>query len=143
VRRREFIALLSGAAGATWSQVGRTQQPEPVRRIGMLMSIDADNAEAQPRVAAFQQRLQQLGWTDDRNERIDVRRGAGDSDRIRESAAELVNLAPDAILAAGSVPLEQKKGEFYGRSNLAREKGAGPDERGSKTGSHVGRHGRR
>ena len=106
MRRREFITRLSGAAVATWPQVGRAQQAERVRRIGVLMSIDADNAEARPRLAAFQQSLQQLGWTDDRNVRIDVRWGAGDNDRIRDFAAELVSLAPDAILAAGSVPLE-------------------------------------
>jgi putative ABC transport system substrate-binding protein len=71
------------------------------------MSINGDNAEARPRLAAIQKSLQQLGWIDDRNVRIDVRWGAGDKDRIRELAAEIVSLAPDAILAAGSVPLEQ------------------------------------
>jgi len=103
MKRREFIGLLGGAA-AGWPLTGYAQQPEQTRRIGVLMSINADNAEAPPRLAAFQKSLQQLGWTD---VRIDVRWGAGDKDRIRDLAAEIVSLAPDAILAAGSVPLEQ------------------------------------
>ena len=103
MKRREFIGLLGGAA-AGWPLTGYAQQPEQTRRIGVLMSINADNAEARPRLAAFQKSLQQLGWTD---VRIDVRWGAGDKDRIRDLAAEIVSLAPDAILAAGSVPLEQ------------------------------------
>ena len=106
MKRREFIGFLGGAA-AGWPLAGYAQQPVQMRRIGALMSINADNAEAQPRLAAFQKSLQQLGWTDDRNVRIDVRWGAGDKDRIRDLAAEIVSLAPDAILAAGSVPLEQ------------------------------------
>src|SRR5215813_505453 len=106
MKRREFIGLLGGAA-AGWPLTGYAQQPEQTRRIGVLMSINADNAEARPRLAAFQQSLQQLGWTNDRNVRIDVRWGAADKDRIRDIAAELVSLGPDAILAAGSVPLEQ------------------------------------
>ena len=106
MKRREFIGLLGGAA-AGWPLAGYAQQPEQTRRIGVLMSINGDNAEARPRLAAIQKSLQQLGWIDDRNVRIDVRWGAGDKDRIRELAAEIVSLAPDAILAAGSVPLEQ------------------------------------
>src|SRR5262245_46895532 len=105
MRRREFIAVFSAAA--IWPPAGRAQQPERMGRIGVLMSIDANNPEAEPRLAAFQQSLQQLGWTNDRNVRIDVRWGAADKDRIRDMAAELVSLGPDAILAAGSVPLEQ------------------------------------
>jgi len=105
MRRREFIAVFSAAA--IWPPAGRAQQPERMGRIGVLMSIDANNPEAKPRLAAFQQSLQQLGWTNDRNVRIDVRWGAADKDRIRDIAAELVSLGPDAILAAGSVPLEQ------------------------------------
>jgi len=103
MKRREFIGLLGGAV-AGWPLAGYAQQPEQTRRIVVLMSINADNAEARPRLAAFQKSLQQLGWTD---VRIDVRWGAGDKDRIRDLAAEIVSLAPDAILAAGSVPLEQ------------------------------------
>jgi putative tryptophan/tyrosine transport system substrate-binding protein len=106
MKRREFIGLLGGAT-AGWPLAGYAQQPVQMRRIGVLMSINADNAEARPRLAAFQKSLEQLGWIDDRNVRIDVRWGAGDKDRIRDLAAEIVSLAPDAILAAGSVPLEQ------------------------------------
>jgi len=102
MRRREFIPLIGGAMA--WPRVGRAQQREQTRRIGVLMSINADDAEARPRLAAFQKSLQQLGWTD---VRIDVRWGAGDKDRIPDLATEIVSLAPDAILAAGSVPLEQ------------------------------------
>ena len=72
-----------------------------MRRIGVLMSLAADDPEGQARIAAFLQGLQQLGWTDGRNVRIDTRWGAGDAERIRRYAAELVALAPDVILASG------------------------------------------
>ena len=72
-----------------------------MRRIGVLMSLAADDPEMQARLAAFLQGLQQLGWTDGRNVRIDTRWAAGDADRIRRYAAELVALAPDVILASG------------------------------------------
>jgi putative tryptophan/tyrosine transport system substrate-binding protein len=100
IKRREFIALLGGAA--TWPLAGRAQQPERVRRIGVLMNFASDDAEGQARLAAFHQGLQQLGWTVGRNVQIDYRWGAGDADRIRKFAAELVTLAPDVILAATS-----------------------------------------
>ena len=100
MRRREFITLLGGAA-ATWPLAARAQQVERVRRIGVLMSTAADDAESQARIAAFLQGLQQLGWTDGRNVRIDTRWGASDADAIRRYAAELVALAPDVILASG------------------------------------------
>ena len=99
MRRREFIGLLGGAAA--WPLVARAQQAERVRRIGVLMGI-ANDPEGQARVAAFVQRLQELGWTDGRNVRIDTRWGSGDAERIRRYAAELAALAPDVILAAGS-----------------------------------------
>ena len=73
-----------------------------MRRIGVLMGLSADDPEGQARLAAFLQGLQQLGWTDGRNVRIDFRWGAGDADRFRRYAAELVALAPDVILASGS-----------------------------------------
>ena len=101
MKRREFITLLGGAAAA-WPLAARAQQPERMRRIGVLMSTAADDPEAQARMAAFLQGLQQLGWTDGRNVRIDTRWGAGDADRIRRYAAELVALAPDVILATGA-----------------------------------------
>jgi putative ABC transport system substrate-binding protein len=101
VRRREFISLLAGAAAA-WPLAAHAQQPDRMRRIGVLMSLTADDPEGQVRLTAFLQGLQQLGWTDGRNVRIDTRWGAGDADRSRRYAAELVALAPDVILASGT-----------------------------------------
>ncbi len=101
MRRREFISLLGGAIAA-WPLAARAQQPDRVRRIGVLMGQAEDDLEAQARVAAFQQSLQRLGWSDGRNVRIDSRWAAGDADRTRSYAAELIALAPDVILAPGS-----------------------------------------
>jgi putative ABC transport system substrate-binding protein len=108
MRRREFITLLGGAAA--WPLAARAQQPGEMRRIGVLMNLSENDPEAQRLVATFQEGLAQLGWTDGRNLRIDYRWSAGDIERIRRSAAELVALAPDVILAyGGSVvgPLQQ------------------------------------
>src|SRR5712692_5106038 len=102
MRRREFITLLGGAA-ASWPLAARAQQPEQMRRIGVLMNVAADDPEGQAGVAAFQQALQQLGWSDGRNVRIDTRWGENDVDRDRRYAAELVALAPDVILASGTL----------------------------------------
>jgi putative tryptophan/tyrosine transport system substrate-binding protein len=99
--RRKFLATVGGAAVA-WPLAARAQQAERMRRIGVLMNLAADDAEGQARLAAFLQGLQQLGWTDGRNLRTDTRWGGGDADRFRRYAAELVALAPDVILAAGS-----------------------------------------
>jgi putative tryptophan/tyrosine transport system substrate-binding protein len=99
MRRRKFITVLGGAA--VWPLAARGQQPDRVRRIGVLTPFAADDQEAQARVAAFVLGLQQMGWTDGRNLRIDIRWGAGDAEQIRRYAAELVALGPDAILAAG------------------------------------------
>jgi ABC-type uncharacterized transport system substrate-binding protein len=109
VKRRQFIALLGGAA-AVWPTVVRAQQPERTRLIGVLSPLPVDDPEAKARMAAFLQALAQLGWVDGRNMRIDARWGAGDTDRIRRYAAELVALAPDVILAtaaAAVAPLQQ------------------------------------
>ena len=109
MNRRHLIALLGGAAVAR-PLVTRAQQPERMRRIGVLMAQAADDPEYQNRVAAFLQGLEQLGWTDGRNVRIDYRWGAGDAGRIRRYAGELVALAPDVILATGTstvAPLQQ------------------------------------
>ena len=103
MRRREFIAVLGSAAALPIA--ARAQQPEPIKRVGVLMSTAEDDAESKARIAAFLRRLRQLGWTEDRNVRIDIRWPAGDADRIRRYAAELVALAPDAILATGSATL--------------------------------------
>jgi ABC-type uncharacterized transport system substrate-binding protein len=100
MRRREFITLVGGTAVA-WPLAVRAQQPDRMRRIGALAGIE-DDAEGQARFAAFQQGLQQLGWIDGRNVRIDYRFGGGDADSIRKHAAELAALAPDVILAAGA-----------------------------------------
>ena len=95
--RREFITLLGGAAA--WPLSARAQ-PERVKRIGVLVNLTADDPEARARIAAFRQGLQELGWTDGRNVRIDVRWAAANADRFRTYAAELVALAPDVILTA-------------------------------------------
>jgi len=101
VRRREFIALLGGAAAA-WPLAARAQ-PERVRRIGVLDVLAHNDPEGHARTAALLRTLQQLGWTDGRNVRIDHRWGANDPERIRGHAAELVALAPDVILAVGTL----------------------------------------
>jgi ABC-type uncharacterized transport system substrate-binding protein len=100
VRRREFIRLLGGA-GAAWPLAARSQQPERMRRIGVLMHLAADDPEGQARHAAFVQGLQQSGWSAGRNVRIDTRWGASEADR-RRYAEELVALAPDVILASNT-----------------------------------------
>src|SRR6516164_10291391 len=103
IRRRELIAALGGVAA--WPLAARAQQPEQMRRIGVFMNVAEDDPSGQSRIAAFVQGLQQLGWTDGRNVRIDIRWGAGDPERIRKYAAELVALAPDVILASGGTTL--------------------------------------
>jgi putative ABC transport system substrate-binding protein len=101
LRRREFITLLGGAAAA-WPLAARAQQAERMRRIGVLMTLAADDSEGQARLTAFLQGLQQLGWSGGRNMRIDTRWTAGKADDIRKYAMELVALAPDIILATTS-----------------------------------------
>src|SRR5262245_46507912 len=99
LRRRDFILALGGAA--SWPRAARAQQPQRMRRIGVLMSFAADDPEGKAQIAAFVQGLQQLGWTDGRNVQIDYRRGLGNADDTRRYAAELVALAPEVILAIG------------------------------------------
>ena len=108
MRRRKFITLLGGAAA--WPLASRAQQTDGVRRVGALEILAADDPEGQARLAAFREGLQQFGWIDGRNVRIDSRWGAGNADDIRKNAKELVALAPDVILATGSTamgPLQQ------------------------------------
>ena len=100
MQRREFITLLCGAAFA-WPLAARAQQADRMRRVGVLLNRVADDPEEQARLAAFLQGLQELGWTDGRNVRIDYGWAADDADRLRTYAAELVALAPDVILAGG------------------------------------------
>ena len=106
MRRREFITLLGGSVAA-WPLVARGQQSDRIRRIGVLVGASGDGMDAQARHATFLQGLQQLGWTDGRNVRIDARWGAANVEDIRKYAAELVALAPDVILAAGNAPVER------------------------------------
>jgi putative ABC transport system substrate-binding protein len=101
MRRRDFVILLCGGAAAAWPLTARAQQGERVRRIAVLMGGAGRDPVEQARLAAFLDGLQQLGWTDGRNVRIDIRWPAGDADR-RTYAAELVGLAPDVILASAS-----------------------------------------
>jgi putative tryptophan/tyrosine transport system substrate-binding protein len=102
VKRREFIAALGGAAA--WPLAASAQQPDRMRRIGVLMDLTADDPEGRSRITAFAQGLQALGWTVGGNGRIDYRWGANNTDLFRRYAVELVALAPDVILAtAGSI----------------------------------------
>jgi putative ABC transport system substrate-binding protein len=100
MRRREFITLIGGAA-AGWPFASRAQQTDRVWRIGVLFSLAATDPEAQQRKTAFEQGLQELGWTNGRNVRIEYRWGAGDAANVRKYAAELIALAPDVILVSG------------------------------------------
>jgi putative tryptophan/tyrosine transport system substrate-binding protein len=101
IGRRKLLAALGGAAA--WPLAAWAQQGERVRRIGVLMSFAADDPAGQARLLAFAQALAQLDWTDRRNARIDIRWSAGDPERARRYAAELVALVPDVILAHGSL----------------------------------------
>jgi ABC-type uncharacterized transport system substrate-binding protein len=108
IGRREFITLLGGAAA--WPLAAHAQQPERMRRVGVLMPFVAGDPEAQLRSTVLAQSLQQSGWTVGRNLQIDYRFPGGEADRIRQYAAELVALAPDVILTVGSIavaPMQQ------------------------------------
>jgi len=102
MRRREFITLLGGVAVA-WPIAARAQQPDQMRRVGVLINRRADNPEGHDQVTAFQQAIQKLGWSDGRNIRIDICWGENDVDRERQCATELVALMPDVVLAAGTL----------------------------------------
>ena len=106
MRRRDFITVIAGL-GAVWllTLTARAQQPQRMRRIGVIIPGTADDAEYQARMAAFLQELQQLGWSDGRNVRIDTRWAAGDANLFRKYATELVAFEPDVILAPGSTSL--------------------------------------
>ncbi|HEV7358154.1 MAG TPA: hypothetical protein VGN99_09160 [Steroidobacteraceae bacterium] len=105
MKRREFIALLGGAAVA-WPLAAHAQQGQRVRLICILEGISADTPGAKTRYAAFLEGLQQLGWTPGRNVQIEVRYAEGDEAAIRKYAAELVALVPDVLVVAGGAPAE-------------------------------------
>jgi putative ABC transport system substrate-binding protein len=98
VRRREFITLLGGAAA--WPLAARAQQGERVRLVGVLMNLGADDVEGQARLSALRHWLQELGWTEGRNIRIEPRWAAGNLSDARRYAAELVDLSPDVVFAS-------------------------------------------
>jgi putative ABC transport system substrate-binding protein len=100
VKRRTFIAGLGSAAA--WPVLARAQQPDRVRRIGMLMALDENDPVAKRQISALTQALADLGWTDGRNVRVDLRRHGGDINRIRALVQELVGLQPDIILTGSS-----------------------------------------
>jgi ABC transporter substrate binding protein len=104
VRRRAFITLLGGTAAA-WPLAARAQQPQRMRRIGVMMVNAESDQDGQQRIREFRQAVQQLGWSEGRNLLVDYRWGIDDPDRARIAAAELVALAPDVILANGTPAL--------------------------------------
>ena len=107
MRRREFVALVGGAATG-WPLTLRAQQskPKPMRRVGALLPYNPNDPQAQNRNAAFLQALQQLGWTVGQNVQIDYRWSAANEDETRKNAAELVALAPDVIFGSGNAAVE-------------------------------------
>jgi ABC-type uncharacterized transport system substrate-binding protein len=103
MRRRELIKLIAGSAAAASPLAAHTQQADQMRRVGILMNRAADDPEGQARVGTFRQALEQLGWSEGRNVQIDIRWGEDIVERERKYAAELVVLAPDVILAGGTL----------------------------------------
>ena len=100
MKRRAFMTLLGGVAA--WPVAVRAQQPDRMRRIGVLSPVAADNPLGKARIAALLQGLHELGWTDGRNVRIEYRLGASDGERMRRDVAELLELTPDVVLANGT-----------------------------------------
>src|SRR5215831_4880832 len=106
LRRREFITLLG--AGAAWPLAARAQQAERMRRIGVLVgTYGQTDREGQDRIAVFLDTFRKLGWSDGRNVRIDLRWSAGDAERSKAFAAELVRPAPDVIVAVNNPTLAE------------------------------------
>jgi putative tryptophan/tyrosine transport system substrate-binding protein len=106
VKRREFITLLGGAA--VWPLAAQAQQRERIRRIGVLVgTYGQTDREGQDRIAVFLDTFRRLGWSDGRNVRIETRWGAGDADRSKAFAAELVRSAPDVIVAVNNPTLAE------------------------------------
>jgi putative tryptophan/tyrosine transport system substrate-binding protein len=106
MRRREFITLLGGGAVVASPLTARALQTDKMRRIGVLRAATAGDPDVQMNIAAFAQTLEQLGWSDGRNVRIDYRLSGADADKTRTDAAELVSLGPDVIFASGSSAVE-------------------------------------
>ena len=104
IGRRELLAALGGAAG--WPLAACAQQPDRMRRVGVLMPFAENDSDAQANIAAFRRALQVLGWTDNRNVRIDYRWGGGEPERINTYARELVGLKPDVILVSSPLVLQ-------------------------------------
>ena len=106
MKRRNFIKVfVGGAAAAACPLVARAQQPDRVRRIGVLMPFTAGDREAEARKVVFEQSLQQLGWTVGRDLQIDYHLASGSADPVRRHAAEMLALAPDVIMTIGSVTI--------------------------------------
>jgi putative ABC transport system substrate-binding protein len=105
MKRREFIALLGGAAAAGWPLAARAQQPA-LRRIGVLNPFAETDPQVRANLAAFRQALQTLGWIDGRSVHIDYRWGDADTERIRRQAQELVAFGPDVILVSSALGLQ-------------------------------------
>src|SRR5262249_853038 len=103
LKRREFITLLGGAAAA-WPLAARAQQPERMRRIGVLMPTGEDDAEGRARTAAFVDGLREVGLTEGRNVKLDYRWGGTNVEHLRTLASELVALIPEVLLAGSSPP---------------------------------------
>ena len=105
MRRREFIAVFGGAA-ATWPLAARAQQTERMRRVSLLLGYSEDDAEGQASVAALRQTLQELGWAEGRNIRIDTRWAGADPNKARTFAKELVGITPDVIVSSSNLVTE-------------------------------------
>jgi putative ABC transport system substrate-binding protein len=101
MHRRKFISLIAGAA-AVWPLAGRTQQGESMRRVGMLMPYSQGDTDGQAVLAAFQRRLQDLGWAEGRNIRFEIRWAGGDPDKARTFAKELIGMTPDVIVPSSN-----------------------------------------
>jgi ABC-type uncharacterized transport system substrate-binding protein len=101
VKRRAFILAFAGAAAA-WPLAARAQQPERMRRVGVLIATAAEDPDSQASVTAFAQGMQESGWIVGRNVQVEYRWGAGDADRVRQFATELAALAPDVIVTSGA-----------------------------------------
>jgi hypothetical protein len=125
MRRRDFIKAVAGSA-MTWPLAARAQQSEPMRRIGVLINVTADQPLGQSGLAVFQQGLQQLGWNDGRNVRFDIRWGENDVDRDRKDATELVSDMAASARDAFPWPEAARRGASYDdkvRSLFARSNG--------------------